>query len=134
MFYIRIATGSKNRYARRKKKVDIEALIEFRRNRSDFVQNQCRRTLHAKRACTHMLQNFFNLARGGACTRRRRLMGERLVRCRAGIYPPAFFSPGPADPIPPYDGGGGRRGNNNMNDTMASCRGPVPSSRPGQFG
>ena len=39
--YIRIATGSKNRYAHRKKEVDIEALIEFRRNRSGFVQNQC---------------------------------------------------------------------------------------------
>ena len=45
------------------------------------------------------------------------------LRCRAGICPPAFFSPGPADPIPPYDGGGGRRGNNNINDTMVSCRG-----------
>ena len=57
-------------------------------------------------------------------------------RCRAGIYPPAFFSPGPADPIPPYDGGGGRRGDNsnNNNNTMASPRGPVPSSRPGKFG
>ena len=38
-------------------------------------------------------------------------MGKRPLRCRAGFYPPAFFSPGPADPIPPYDGGGGRRGN-----------------------
>ena len=42
---------------------------------------------------------------------RHHLMGKRPLRCRAGIYPPAFFSPGLADPIPPYDGGGGRRGN-----------------------
>jgi len=63
------------------------------------------------------------------------LMGKRLQSRRAGIYPPAFFSPGPADPIPPYDGGGPRRGdnNNNNNNTMASCKGPVPSSRPGNF-
>ena len=43
-----------------------------------------------------------------------------FVRCRAGIYPPTFFSPGPAHPIPPDEGGGGRRGNNN---TIPSCRG-----------
>ena len=46
-----------------------------------------------------------------------------FVRCRAGIYPPTFFSPGPAQPIPPAEGGGGRRGNININDTMTSCRG-----------
>ena len=60
-------------------------------------------------------------------------MGKRPYRCRAGIYPPAFFSPGPADPIPPYDGGGPRRGNNNTtqhNDTMASPRGPGATIAP----
>ena len=59
----------------------------------------------------------------------RRLMGNALDIAAQGSAP-AFFSPGPADPIPPYDGGGGRRGNNDM---MASPRGPVPSSRPGSF-
>ena len=34
------------------------------------------------------------------CTLRHRFMGERVVRCRAGIYPPAFFFPGPAESIP----------------------------------
>ena len=42
---------------------------------------------------------------------RHRLMGKHPVRCRAGIYPPAFFFPGPVHPIPPYEGGGPRRGN-----------------------
>ena len=75
--------------------------------------------------CMHMLQNSSHFAQGGACTRRRRLMGKRLVRCRAGIYPPAFLFLGPADPIPPDEGGGPRRGNNNDdNDTMVSPRGP----------
>ena len=47
----------------------------------------------------------------------------RAYRCRAGIYPPAFFSPGPAESAPQVYDEGGRRGNN-MNDTMASPRGP----------
>ena len=56
--------------------------------------------------------------------------GGRPVRCRAGIYPPAFFFPGPADPIPPDDSGGGRR-----ETTRWRCpEAPVPSSRPGRFG
>ena len=42
---------------------------------------------------------------------------KRPYRCRAGIYPPTFFSPGPADPIPPEKGGAGRRGNNNNTTT-----------------
>ena len=51
-----------------------------------------------------------------------------------GDLPPRVFLPRPGDPLPPYDGGGPRRGNNNNNNTMASCKGPVPSSRPGKFG
>ena len=82
-----------------KKKVHIESVIEFRRNRIYFVQNQC--------SIASLLGGCFAF----------------FVRCRAGIYPPTFFSPGPADPIPPDEGGGGRRGNNNNNDTMTSCRG-----------
>ena len=41
----------------------------------------------------------------------RRLMGKRLRSSRAGIYPPAFFFPGPVHPIPPDDDGRPRRGN-----------------------
>ena len=59
----------------------------------------------------------------GPVYRRPRWVGEHPARGRAGIYPPAFFSPGPADLIPPYDGGGGRRGNININDTMTSRKG-----------
>ena len=54
------------------------------------------------------------------------------LRCRAGIYPPAFFSPGPADPIPPYDGGGPRRGNNNTTTTTRWRRARVLCHHRGQ--
>ena len=56
------------------------------------------------------------------------LWGEHLNHCRAGIYPPAFFSLHPVHSFPPGDAGRGRRGNNdNDNDTMACLMGPVPS-------
>ena len=51
------------------------------------------------------------------------LMGKRLRRCRAGIYPPTFFFPGPVHLFPPGDVGAGRRGNN----TIALPRGPGPT-------
>ena len=59
-------------------------------------------------------------------------MGERAYRCRAWVYPRAFFFPDPAESIPPVYDGGGRRGNNNNNNnnTMASCRGPPPTIVP----
>ena len=56
--------------------------------------------------------------------------GSARVQGRAGIYPPKFFFPGRADPIPPGEGGAGRRGNMNMNITMASRRGPGPTIAP----
>ena len=48
----------------------------------------------------------------------RRLMGEHLQYCRAGIYPPALFSPSPVHLIPPGEGGRGRRGNNDITTTQ----------------
>ena len=47
-------------------------------------------------------------------------------RCRAWIYPPAIFSPDPAENSPPvYDSAARRGGHNNMN-TMALYRGLPP--------
>ena len=65
----------------------------------------------------------------GPCAPRHRLMGKHPSRCRAGIYPPTFFSPGPAEQIPPGEGSAARRGGNN-NNTMASPRGPVATIAP----
>ncbi len=50
-------------------------------------------------------------------------MGKRPYRCLVGIYPDAFFSPGPADPIHPTMA---ERDDaeTQHNDTMASPRGP----------
>ena len=58
------------------------------------------------------------------------LMGKRLQHCRAGIYPPAFFSLGPVHPFLLGDGGAARSGNNN---TMALPMGPVPSIAAREF-
>ena len=65
-------------------------------------------------------------------------MGKRFRSCCAGIYPPTFFFPDPAESIPPVYAGRGRRGNININNInininnmMAFSMGPVPSSRPG---
>ena len=59
-------------------------------------------------------------------------------RCRAGIYPPTFFSPGPADPIPPEKDGAGRRGNNNTTTRWrrpeAPCHHRVQGSSVNPFG
>ena len=64
---------------------------------------------------------------GGTRTRAH-IMGERACRCVAWVYPRAFFFPDPAESIPPVYDGGGRRGNNNINNnTMASCRGLLPT-------
>ena len=57
-------------------------------------------------------------------------MGERAYRCRAWVYPRAFFFPDPAESIPPVYDGRPRRGNNNINNTMASCRGLPPTIVP----
>ena len=57
-------------------------------------------------------------------------MGRRLPSGRAGIYPPTFFFPDPAESIPPVYAGGGRRGNNININTMALCRGPPPTIVP----
>ena len=69
---------------------------------------------------------------GGTRTRAH-IMGERAYRCVAWVYPPAFFFPDPAESIPLVCDGGGRRGNNIINNTMASCRGPPPTIVPRGF-
>ena len=69
---------------------------------------------------------------GGTRTRAH-IMGERAYRCRAWVYPPAFFFPDPAESIPLVCDRGGWRGNNinnNNNNTMAPCRGPPPTIVP----
>ena len=64
----------------------------------------------------------------------RRLMEKHKNPSRAGIYPPAFFFPGPVHQIPAGDDDRARRGNNNNNNnTMALPRGPGPTIAPREF-
>ena len=56
-------------------------------------------------------------------------MGKHFARCRAEIYLPALFFPDPVESIRLVCDGGPRRGNN-INITMAVCRGSRPTIKP----
>ena len=97
-------------------------------NQPNHYAPWCTMVHHGAPWCTMVHQNPSTHRAGGTRTRAH-CMGERALRCVAWVYPRAFFFPDPADSIPPVYEGGGRRGNN-INNTMASCRGPPPTIVP----